>query len=165
VAEPLGVELIVEPVNRYEVNFINNCTEGLEIVRAAGRKCVRLMPARLIRLARPGVFSHLGLFSGGSITMEDVASAPGFTKQKVKLVFIGYGTRELSGGLGAPPPRANQVGGRDGRDFFGSYPRERIDALKKAGFHAVFYFSTSTAHEWQTWRRSLCEFAPLLFKE
>jgi len=44
VAEPLGVELIVEPVNRYEVNFINNCTEGLEIVRAAGRSCVKLMP-------------------------------------------------------------------------------------------------------------------------
>jgi sugar phosphate isomerase/epimerase len=38
------VELIVEPVNRYEVNFINNCTEGLEIVRAAGRPCVKLMP-------------------------------------------------------------------------------------------------------------------------
>jgi sugar phosphate isomerase/epimerase len=44
VAEPLGVELIVEPVNRYEVNFINNCAEGLEIVRRAGRDCVRLMP-------------------------------------------------------------------------------------------------------------------------
>lgn len=44
VAEPLGVELIVEPVNRYEVNFINNCMEGLEIVRACRRACVRLMP-------------------------------------------------------------------------------------------------------------------------
>ena len=44
VAEPLGVDLIVEPVNRYEINFINNCTEGLAIVRASGRKCVKLMP-------------------------------------------------------------------------------------------------------------------------
>jgi sugar phosphate isomerase/epimerase len=44
VAEPLGVELIVEPVNRYEVNFVNNCAEGLEIVRESGRRCVRLMP-------------------------------------------------------------------------------------------------------------------------
>jgi sugar phosphate isomerase/epimerase len=44
VAEPLGVELIVEPVNRYEVNFINNCAEGLDIVRETGRRCVRLMP-------------------------------------------------------------------------------------------------------------------------
>ena len=44
VAEPLGVELLVEPVNRYEVNFINNCAEGLEIVKRAGRRCVKLMP-------------------------------------------------------------------------------------------------------------------------
>lgn len=44
IAEPLGVELIIEPVNRYEVNFINNCAEGLEIVRRAGRRCVKLMP-------------------------------------------------------------------------------------------------------------------------
>ncbi|MBE7557895.1 sugar phosphate isomerase/epimerase [bacterium] len=44
VAEPLGVELIVEPVNRYEVNFINNGLQGIELVRAAGRACVKLMP-------------------------------------------------------------------------------------------------------------------------
>jgi len=43
VAEPLGVELIVEPVNRYEVNFINNCEEGLEVVRRIGRPRVKLM--------------------------------------------------------------------------------------------------------------------------
>jgi sugar phosphate isomerase/epimerase len=44
IAEPLGVELVVEPVNRYEVNFINNCAEGLDIVRETGRQCVKLMP-------------------------------------------------------------------------------------------------------------------------
>lgn len=43
-AERLGVELIVEPVNRYELNFINNCADGLAIVRETGRKCVKLMP-------------------------------------------------------------------------------------------------------------------------
>lgn len=44
VAEPLGVDLIVEPVNRYETNFINNCAEGLEIIRESARPCLRLMP-------------------------------------------------------------------------------------------------------------------------
>jgi sugar phosphate isomerase/epimerase len=44
VAEPLGVELIIEPVNRYEVNFINNCAEGIEIIERCGRQCVKLMP-------------------------------------------------------------------------------------------------------------------------
>jgi sugar phosphate isomerase/epimerase len=44
IAEPLGVELLVEPVNRYEVNFINNCTQGIELIRESGRKSARLMP-------------------------------------------------------------------------------------------------------------------------
>lgn len=44
VAEPLGVELVIEPVNRYEINFVNSCTEGLEIIRRTGRDCVKLMP-------------------------------------------------------------------------------------------------------------------------
>jgi sugar phosphate isomerase/epimerase len=44
VAEPLDVELLVEPVNRYEVNFINNCAEGVELIRETGRRGARLMP-------------------------------------------------------------------------------------------------------------------------
>jgi len=44
VAEPLGVDLIVEPVNRYEVNFINNCAEALQLIARCGHACVKLMP-------------------------------------------------------------------------------------------------------------------------
>jgi sugar phosphate isomerase/epimerase len=44
VAEAVGVELIVEPVNRYEVNFINSCEEGLDIIKEIRRPCVKLMP-------------------------------------------------------------------------------------------------------------------------
>jgi len=44
VAEPLGVTLVIEPVNRYEINFINNCHEALAIVRQAARRSLRLMP-------------------------------------------------------------------------------------------------------------------------
>jgi enterochelin esterase-like enzyme len=38
------------------------------------------------------------------------------------------------------------------------------DALEKAGIKSVFYESPGTDHEWLTWRRSLHEFAPLLFR-
>jgi enterochelin esterase-like enzyme len=38
------------------------------------------------------------------------------------------------------------------------------DALDKAGIKTVFYESPGTDHEWLTWRRSLHEFAPLLFQ-
>jgi len=44
VAESAGVELIVEPVNRYEVNFINSCEEGLDLIKETGRPCIKLMP-------------------------------------------------------------------------------------------------------------------------
>ena len=37
-------------------------------------------------------------------------------------------------------------------------------ALKQAGVNSVSYESPNTAHEWLTWRRSLYQFAPLLFK-
>lgn len=36
--------------------------------------------------------------------------------------------------------------------------------LQAAGIHHVFYRSPDTGHEWHTWRRSLREFAPLLFR-
>jgi enterochelin esterase family protein len=38
------------------------------------------------------------------------------------------------------------------------------ERLKQAGIKNVFYQSPGTAHEWQTWRRDLREFAPLLFR-
>jgi hypothetical protein len=39
------------------------------------------------------------------------------------------------------------------------------DALNEAGIKSVSYVSPLTAHEWQSWRRSLRELAPLLFNE
>jgi len=71
-------------------------------------------------------------------------------KKKARLVFISYGSRELT----EPNPL------RSGGD-----PRANVAALKQAGINAVFYVSPETAHEWHTWRRSLHEFAPLLFQK
>lgn len=106
------------------------------------------MQTRAITLANPEVFSHVGIFSGGSISPEDVENAPGF-KEKVSLLFISYGSRELE----------NRRGG------FGGDPRANTDALKEAGLNTHFYVSPLTAHEWQSWRRSLYQFAPLLFND
>ena len=36
--------------------------------------------------------------------------------------------------------------------------------LKALGYNAHGYVSPETAHEWQTWRRSLYQFAQLIFK-
>jgi enterochelin esterase-like enzyme len=106
------------------------------------------MQTRIITLANPDMFSHVGMFSGGSITMDDIKQSPAF-KEKVKLLFISYGSRELE----------------NGKTRFGNDPKADTEILKKAGMNTRFYISPLTAHEWQSWRRSLHEFAQLLFNE
>jgi enterochelin esterase-like enzyme len=110
------------------------------------------MQTRVVTLASPEKFSYVGIFSGGSISMEDMKTAPGF-KEKVKLVFVSYGSRELE----------NRRDG--GQGPFGGDPKAATDSLKAAGINTHFYVSPLTAHEWQSWRRSLHEFASLLFKD
>jgi enterochelin esterase-like enzyme len=110
------------------------------------------MQTRLITLARPDTFSHVGMFSGGSISPEDVGGAPAF-KEKVDLLFVSYGSREL------------ETRERPGRPSFGGDPKANTSALKEAGINTHFYVSPNTAHEWQTWRRSLYQFAQLAFRD
>lgn len=105
------------------------------------------MQTRGITLGNLDKFSHIGVFSGGSIAVTNISDLASF-KKKVKLVFISYGSKELGG------DRTNR----------GGDPRAQTAALKEAGVNAVFYESPGTAHEWQSWRRSLYQFAPLLFK-
>ena len=85
-------------------------------------------------------FAYIGLLSGGNIPMSEVKD-PATFKKDVKAVFFSNGSAEN-----------------------GVASKAAVDDLKKAGINAVFYESPRTAHEWQTWRRSLHEFAPLLFK-
>ncbi|MDD4654882.1 MAG: alpha/beta hydrolase-fold protein [Bacteroidales bacterium] len=104
------------------------------------------MQTKAITLANPGVFSYVGIFSGGSISVEEVQNAAGF-RENNKLVFVSYGSRELE----------------NRRPGFGGDPKEETEKLKESGINAYFYVSPDTAHEWQSWRRGLYQFAPLLF--
>lgn len=99
------------------------------------------MQTRSISLANPTKFSHIGIFSGGSIAMADIKDMAAF-KKNVKLVFVSYGGREN-----------------------GAARKPDVEALKQAGVNSVYYESPETAHEWQSWRRSLYQFAPLLFQK
>ena len=107
------------------------------------------MQTKAITVAHPEVFSNLGIFSGGTITVDDTKNNPEFAKD-LKLVFVSFGSRELE----------NRVAGfGDGTD-----PRQETEALAASGVNAHFYVSPGTAHEWQSWRRALYQFAQLLFK-
>ncbi|MDX1962841.1 MAG: alpha/beta hydrolase-fold protein [Pirellulales bacterium] len=106
------------------------------------------METKTITLKKPDLFSHIGLFSGGSIAPGDIDDLEKFKKEN-RLVFVSYGSHELG----------------DGTPRRGGDPKANIDALQAAGVNAHYYISPQTGHEWQTWRRSLREFAPRLFKE
>jgi enterochelin esterase family protein len=94
------------------------------------------MYTKSITLAHLDKFAYIGLFSGGSIAPTEITD-----KSKVKLVFMSYGSRE---------PGSNGV-------------KNAADVLQQAGIKSAYYVSPLTAHEWQSWRRSLREFAQLLF--
>jgi len=94
------------------------------------------METHTITLNKPEVFSQYALLSGGVYTPDELKD-----KAKPKLIFISCGSREN-------PDRVKQA----------------ADALKQAGYNAVSFVSENTAHEFLTWRRSLYQLAPLLFK-
>jgi len=114
------------------------------------------MQSFIIGLNNLDKFAYIGGFSGagGGPTTSgfDVKKAyggvmanPDEFNKKVKVLFLSVGTAE-------------------GERFYNSIKRYR-DALEEAGIKTVYYESPGTSHEWQTWRRSLREFAPLLFKD
>ena len=91
-----------------------------------------------ITLAKPDVFGYWGLLSGGNYNPTQLEG-----KTKPKHIFISYGSKEANGANGLPKVEAD---------------------LKAAGYNVTTYVSPGTAHEFQTWRRSLYQMAPLLFK-
>jgi enterochelin esterase-like enzyme len=92
-----------------------------------------------ITLNKPDVFAYWGLLSGGNYNTTQLQG-----KTKPKHIFISYGSKETNGANGLPKVEAD---------------------LKAAGYNVTTYVSQGTAHEFQTWRRSLYEMAPLLFKD
>jgi len=99
------------------------------------------MQTRSIVMGNPEKFAYVGMFSSGTFIPTEIKDLDAF-KKKGKLVFMSFGGRE--GGAARIPDAAAE--------------------WNKVGIKAVSYVSPETGHEWQSWRRSLYEFAPLLFK-
>ena len=98
-----------------------------------------------ITLNNPTTFAYVGIFSGGTIGADELTDVPDFKKTN-KVLFMSAGGRETG-----------MVEGE------GSVSKAAED-MKAIGINAHSYVSPETAHEWQTWRRSLYQFAQLLFK-
>jgi enterochelin esterase-like enzyme len=95
------------------------------------------------------LFAWIGSFSAPlrnfdpKTAMNGVLSDPAGFNKRVRLLWIGAGTAE------------------EAMYKAGVQLHASLDA---AGIKHVFYESAGTSHEWQTWRRSLNDFAPRLFR-
>jgi enterochelin esterase family protein len=94
------------------------------------------------------LFSYLGIFSGTPMAqaqaqVDAVAAQGNAFHLKMHLLWFGVGTTESN---------------------FYTRTQEVRAQLDKAGIPTGYYESPGTAHEFQTWRRCLHEFAPLLFQ-
>ena len=101
-----------------------------------------------IGTSHPDLFSYLGIFSGTPMAQAqaqvDAVTAQGAAfGAKFRLLWFGVGTTEAN---------------------FYTRTQEVRAQLQKAGIPSGYYESPGTAHEFQTWRRCLHEFAPLLFR-
>ena len=103
------------------------------------------MQTHTITLANPTTFAYVGMFSGGTFNTDELKDAADFKKTN-KVLFMSAGGRETRMAEGD-----NSVG-------------KAAENLKAIGINAHSYVSPETAHEWQTWRRSLYQFAQLIFK-
>ena len=115
------------------------------------------MQTLFIALHHLDKFDYIGSFSGPIIAgvnvpasgfntktaFDGVFADPAAFNKQVKLFWLGVGTEE--------------------KQFYSGI-KGAADALQSAGVHVTFYESPGTAHEWQTWRRDLNQFAPLLFR-
>ena len=116
-----------------------------------------------VTMANLDKFSHVGLFSGGAATPR---RAPGQTAPPAPAPLD---FKTIYNGQMANPAEFNK---KVKVFFFSCGTEENPDALKRhqeqlieAGItNSYVYISPGTAHEWQTWRRSLYSFASLLFR-
>jgi enterochelin esterase-like enzyme len=119
------------------------------------------MQTLFITLEHLDLFAYIGSFSGSIIPNIRTAngtpqlfdpktayggafSDPARFNKRVKLLWLGVGTAE--------------------EDDFRAQISGTVETLRKAGVRLEYFESSGTAHEWQTWRRGLNDFAPRLFR-
>ncbi len=108
-----------------------------------GTQTMQITQAHLDQFAYIGVFSAPFGFPQVPGGYNGLLGDPAAFARQVNVLFVSYGT-------------AGDLATRGTQRFH--------QALEQAGIKHVYYESAGTGHEWQTWRRSLHEFAPLLFQ-
>jgi enterochelin esterase-like enzyme len=108
-----------------------------------GTQTYQITQANLDKFAYVGIFSAPFGFPGVQGGYNGLMQQPEEFDKQYKVFFISMGSKEGAG-----------------------TGRQPAQQMKDAGIkHVVYYEAPGTAHEFQTWRKALHEFAPLLFKD
>lgn len=116
----------------------NRAIAGLSL---GGTQTYQISQANLDKFANIGVFSAPFGFPGIETGYKGLLAKPDEFNKQVKVFFISMGSKE---------------GPNTGRTIH--------ETLDKAGINNVYYEAPGTAHEFQTWRKSLHLFTQLLFQ-
>jgi enterochelin esterase family protein len=106
-----------------------------------GTQTYQITEANLDKFAYIGIFSAPFGFPGVESGYGGLLKTPDEFAKRVRLFYVSMGSKEAA---------------TTGRSIH--------EDLEKAGIKHVYYESPGTAHEFQTWRRSLHGFAQQLFK-
>ena len=117
----------------------NRAIAGLSL---GGTQTYQISQANLDKFANIGIFSAPFGFPGVETGYNGLLAKPDEFNKQVKVFFISMGSKE---------------GPNTGRAI-----HEKLD---KAGIHNVYFEAPGTAHEFQTWRKSLYYFTQLLFQK
>jgi enterochelin esterase-like enzyme len=119
--------------------------------RAMAGLSMGAMQTLQIALNHTDIFSYIGSFSGLVFGKLDVNTSyngvfrdPAAFNAKVHLLWLGAGSAE---------------------ERFAANVKSMHEFFERAGVKHLVFESQGTAHEWQTWRRSLRDFAPRLFRD
>jgi enterochelin esterase-like enzyme len=131
---------LIDSTYRTKADREHRALAGLSM---GGMQTLQIAPAHLER------FAYIGAFSAPSRGFDPATASGGAYRdaaafnRRVRLLWLGAGTGETA---------------------IHASVMEMHGALERAGIQHVFVESPGTAHEWQTWRRALYDFAPRLFR-
>jgi enterochelin esterase family protein len=122
------------------------------------------MQTLFITLQHLDMFAYIGSFSGPIVPSLKTGELHADTPQA-------FDTQTAYGGAFSDPPAFNRrvkllwlgVGTEEPR-LFRDGIGAAVHSLRAAGVRLEYFESSGTAHEWQTWRRALNDFAPRLFR-
>jgi len=138
-------QIITDVIPMVDANFrtiANRENRAMAGLSLGGTQTYQITQANLDKFANIGIFSAPFGFPGVETGYNGLLTRPAEFAKQVKVFYISMGSKEGAG---------------TGRSIH--------EELEKAGVRHTYYEAPGTAHEFQTWRKSLYGFAPLLFRK